>query len=104
MEPRRFEDLPPKIQKLLHKKGWTYPPDEKLKRPWQDASGRFDGKVHTDPEILREIYLEKGWTWADKTECKSDIAVALDAGVNAFVSLDEDFRTVDEVVVYTCVT
>jgi predicted nucleic acid-binding protein len=32
------------------------------------------------------------------------IAVALDAGVNAFVSLDEDFRTVDEVVVYTCVT
>jgi predicted nucleic acid-binding protein len=32
------------------------------------------------------------------------IAVALDAGVNAFVSLDEDFRTVDEIVVYTCVT
>ena len=32
------------------------------------------------------------------------IAVALDAGVNAFVSLDEDFRTVDDVVVYTCVT
>ena len=32
------------------------------------------------------------------------IAVARDAGVNAFVSLDEDFRMVDEVVVYTCIT
>ena len=71
MKPRRFEDLPPKIQELLHKKGWTYPPDDELKRQRWEASKRFDGNVHTDPEILREIYLEKGWTWIDGTECKS---------------------------------
>jgi len=30
------------------------------------------------------------------------IAVALDAGVNTFVSLDEDILAVDDIVVYTC--
>ncbi|MFN4180854.1 MAG: type II toxin-antitoxin system VapC family toxin [Armatimonadota bacterium] len=30
------------------------------------------------------------------------VAVALDAGVNAFVSLDEDLLNVDGIVVYTC--
>lgn len=32
------------------------------------------------------------------------IAVAFDADVNAFVSLDEDFIKVDDIVVYTCVS
>ncbi len=30
------------------------------------------------------------------------VAVALDAGVNAFISLDEDLLNVDSIVVYTC--
>jgi hypothetical protein len=72
MKSRRLEDLPPKIQELLHKKGWTYPPDDELRRQWWEASRRFDGKVHTDPEILREIYLEKGWTWINRAKRKSD--------------------------------
>jgi len=30
------------------------------------------------------------------------LATALEAGVNAFVSLDEDFLRVDGIIVYTC--
>jgi len=30
------------------------------------------------------------------------IAIALDSGVNSFVSLDEDFLCVDGIIVYTC--
>ncbi|MCS7193257.1 MAG: PIN domain-containing protein [Armatimonadetes bacterium] len=30
------------------------------------------------------------------------VAVALDAGVNSFVSLDEDLLNVDSIIVYTC--
>jgi len=30
------------------------------------------------------------------------IAVALDAGVNTFASLDEHFLRVDDIIVYTC--
>lgn len=72
MQPRQIEDLPPRIQELLKKKGWSYPPDEKLKQQWKTASKRFDGKVHTDSEILREIYLQKGWTWTDGAKYTSE--------------------------------
>jgi hypothetical protein len=46
--------LPEKIQQLLKKKGWTWPPDEKLKAQWEEAAQRLAGslKVDNDDELL----------------------------------------------------
>jgi hypothetical protein len=46
--------LPFKIQELLKKKGWTWPPDEKLKERWEVAAKRLAGslKVNNDDELL----------------------------------------------------
>jgi hypothetical protein len=46
--------LPEKIQELLKKKGWTWPPDEKLKAQWDAAAKRLAGslKVDNDNELL----------------------------------------------------
>jgi hypothetical protein len=66
--PKRLEDLPPKIQELLKQKGWTYPPDEKLKQQWKESWERLKGRGRTDPELLEEIYREMGWTWFERKE------------------------------------
>ncbi|MEZ8220308.1 hypothetical protein GG496_000475 [Candidatus Fervidibacteria bacterium JGI MDM2 JNZ-1-D12] len=67
-KPKRLEDLPPKIQELLKRKGWTYPPDEKLKQQWKEAWERLQGRGKTDPELLEEIYREMGWTWFERAK------------------------------------
>jgi len=46
--------LPEKIQELLKKKGWTWPPDENLKAQWDAAAKRLAGslKIDNDDELL----------------------------------------------------
>jgi len=51
-------NLPPQIQELLKKKGWTWPPDEKLKAQIRGAMDRFFGSSHTPLEILKEIHKD----------------------------------------------
>jgi len=48
------DKLPEKIQELLKKKGWIWPPDEKLKAQWDAAAKRLAGslKVDNDNELL----------------------------------------------------
>ncbi|MBM3238450.1 hypothetical protein FJZ31_19325 [Candidatus Poribacteria bacterium] len=46
-------NLPPKILELLKKKGWNWPPDEKLKAQIREASERFT--MHIDEEVLLEV-------------------------------------------------
>ncbi|MCX7778592.1 MAG: hypothetical protein N2381_11175, partial [Armatimonadetes bacterium] len=55
---KRLEDLPPKIQELLKKRGWTYPPTEEMKRQWREAAKQFDGALRTPPEVLEELAEE----------------------------------------------
>jgi len=59
--PKRLEDLPPKIQEALKRKGWTYPPTEEMKRQWREAWERIIGKDDTEPELLEELWREMGW-------------------------------------------
>jgi hypothetical protein len=40
---------------LLKRKGWTWPPDGKLKQQWLDAHKRFSGSMHMDPEVRKEV-------------------------------------------------
>jgi hypothetical protein len=54
----RDGQLPPKIQELLKKKGWTWPPDEKLRKQTLEAVESFSGSMHTPREILEEIHKE----------------------------------------------
>ena len=54
----KMEDFPPSIQELLNKRGWTWPPDEKLQKKMDEAAKRAAGSVHVDPDILREIMWE----------------------------------------------
>jgi len=54
----KMEDFPKNIQDLLLSRGWTWPPDEKLKKKMDEAAKRFCGSVHVDPEILRQIMWE----------------------------------------------
>jgi hypothetical protein len=54
----KMEDFPLSIQELLKKRGWTWPPDEKLQKKIDEAAKRAAGSVHVDPEILREIMWE----------------------------------------------
>jgi hypothetical protein len=66
----RMEDLPPVLQELLKKRGWTYPPSEEMKKEWREAAERFCGSVHTDPEIVEAMWEEDnpGWfrEWKEK--------------------------------------
>ena len=55
-----MKDLPPKIQELLKKKGWTWPPDEKLKAQFRETFKKAAGSVRMDPDILEEIQRELG--------------------------------------------
>ena len=57
-------NLPPKILELLKKKGWNWPPDEKLKTQIREASERFimavhevtaERSEHIDEEVLSEV-------------------------------------------------
>jgi len=54
----KMEDFPPSIQELLKKRGWTWPPDEKLQKKMDEAFERLAGSVHADPEIVRKILWE----------------------------------------------
>jgi hypothetical protein len=67
-KPKRLEDLPPKLQEALKRKGWTYPPTEEMKRQWRDANKRMAGRVATDPALMRELYRAMGWTWLERKE------------------------------------
>ena len=49
------KDFPPKIQELLKKKGWNWPPDEKLKAQIREAGRRLSGSIHIEPDVLEEI-------------------------------------------------
>jgi hypothetical protein len=60
-KPKRLEDLPPKLQEALKRKGWTYPPTEEMKRQWKEAWDRIIGRDSTDPEIMEELWQEMGW-------------------------------------------
>lgn len=60
---KRLEDLPPKIQELLKKRGWTFPPTEEMKREWREAAKQFDGSLHTDPEVLEMMWEEEKPDW-----------------------------------------
>jgi len=54
-----MKDFPPSIQELLKKRGWNWPPDEKLQKKMDEAFERFAGSVHVDdPEIVRKILKE----------------------------------------------
>ena len=61
--PKKMEDLPPVIQELMKKRGWTYPPSTEMKREWREAAERFVGSVHVDPEVLEMIWEEDPTCW-----------------------------------------
>jgi hypothetical protein len=54
----REVEIPPKIEALLKKRGWTFPPTEEMKRSWREAAERFDGSLHTGREVLEELAKE----------------------------------------------
>ena len=54
----KMEDFPASIQELLKKRGWTWPPDQKLRKNIDEAFERLAGSVHADPEIVRKILWE----------------------------------------------
>jgi len=56
MANKSRNQLPPQIQKLLKKKGWTWPPDEKLKAEMHEAWERLSGSTATPPHILKEVH------------------------------------------------
>jgi len=49
------EDFPLRIQELLKKKGWNWPPDKKLKAQICEAGKRLSGSIHIEPDILQEV-------------------------------------------------
>lgn len=52
------KDFPPKIQELLKKRGWNWPPDEKLKAQIHEAAQKFIGSVHTGKDVLKEVHKD----------------------------------------------
>jgi hypothetical protein len=54
----REVEIPPKIEELLKKRGWTFPPTEEMKREWREAAKRFDGSLRTGREVLEELAKE----------------------------------------------
>jgi len=60
----RNNQLPEKIQELLKKKGWTWPPDEKLKAQWESASERIhnsEKRFENAEEMLAVLEEERGF-------------------------------------------
>ncbi len=57
-----MKDMPPKIQELLKKKGWNWPPDKKLKAQFRETVEKAAGSIHVAPDILEEVYREMGWS------------------------------------------
>ena len=53
-------NFPPQIQELLKKKGWTWPPDEKLRKQIRETIEKAAGSLHTPPEILKKVLRESG--------------------------------------------
>ena len=56
-----MRDMPPKIQELLKKKGWNWPPDKKLKAQFRKTIEKAAGSIHIAPEILEELHKELHW-------------------------------------------
>jgi hypothetical protein len=57
-EPVISETIPPKIRELLRKRGWSWPPDEKLKKQIQESLERSAGSIHFDPEVIEEAHRD----------------------------------------------
>ena len=58
---RREVEIPPKIEALLKKRGWTFlPPTEEMKREWREAGERSAGNSHTPPEVWEQLAQEFG--------------------------------------------
>lgn len=53
-------NFPPQIYELLKKKGWTWPPDKKLKKQIHETIENASGSLHTPPDLLKEILRESG--------------------------------------------
>lgn len=49
-------NLPPQIQELLKKKGWAWPPDERLKQQIHEAMRRLSGSVKVPEELWDEVF------------------------------------------------
>jgi len=49
------------IQGLLKKKGWTWPPDEKLRKQIRETIQKAAGNLHTPPEVLKKVLRESGF-------------------------------------------
>ena len=61
-----MKDFPPSIQELLKKRGWTWPPDEKLKKKMHEAAKRAAGSVHIEPDLLRDLLRDMGIDYGDE--------------------------------------
>jgi hypothetical protein len=61
--------IPPHIMELIKKKGWTWPPDEKLKEQWRQADERFSGSMCIDPETWKEVVKSFPGRFPDESEC-----------------------------------
>jgi hypothetical protein len=55
------KELPPKIQELLRKKGWTWPPDPAQQAEMEEAAQRAAGSLHIDPDLLDEVMKDYHW-------------------------------------------
>jgi hypothetical protein len=53
-------NFPPQIQELLKKKGWTWPPDEQLRKEMEETAEKAAGSLHTPSEILKKVLRESG--------------------------------------------
>jgi hypothetical protein len=54
----REVEIPPKIEALLQKRGWTFPPTDEMVREWREAGERSAGSIHTPPEVWEELAKE----------------------------------------------
>ena len=56
-------EIPPKIDELLKKRGWTFPPTDEMVREWREAREHSAGSVHTDPAVVEARWEEDkpGW-------------------------------------------
>ena len=61
-----MKDFPPSIQELLKKRGWTWPPDEELKRKMNEAAKHAAGSVHIEPDLLRDLLRDMGIDYGDE--------------------------------------
>lgn len=49
-------NIPPQIQELLKKRGWSWPPDEQLKMQIHEALEQFCGSIHVPEENLNAVF------------------------------------------------